>query len=71
MTTTKGKHTIDNIILTKHNNGNDNLMYDADGKTFEFDGEFYVDKKHNLHHEHLFDDGEEIEIVIPYENGNY
>ena len=65
------KHTIDNIILTKHNNGSDNLMYDADSKTFEFDGEFYVDKEHNLHHEHLFDDGEEIEIVIPYENGNY
>ena len=65
------KHVIDNIILTKHNNGNDNLMYDADGKTFEFDGEFYVDKKHNLHHEHLFEDGEEMEIVIPYENGSY
>lgn len=64
-------HRIEDIALTKRSNGSDNLQYTADGKNFEVDGEFYVDKNNNLHHTHLFEDNEEMEIVIPYENGNY
>lgn len=64
-------HRIEDVTLTKHSNGSDNLQYTADGKNFEEDGEFYVDKNNNLHHTHLFEDNEEMEIVIPYENGNY
>ena len=59
-------HRIEDIALTKHSNGSDNLQYTADGKNFEVDGEFYVDKNNNPHHTHLFEDDEEIEIVIPY-----
>ena len=64
-------HRIEDIMLTKHGNGNDNLSYVADGKYYEVDGEFYVDKEHNLHHSHRFENEEEMEIVIPYENGCY
>lgn len=66
--TQKTMHRIEDIALTKHSNGSDNLQYTADGKNFEVDGEFWVDKKNNLHHTHFFEDGEEIEVVIPYEN---
>ena len=65
------KHIIDNIQLTKHSNGNDNLSYTADGVFKEVDGEFYVDRQHKLYHSHIFEDGTEIEITIPYENGTY
>ena len=65
------KHNIDNIQLTKHSNGNDNLSYTADGVFKEVDGEFYVDRQHKLHHSHIFEDGTEIEITIPYKNGTY
>lgn len=56
-------------MLTKHHDGNDNLQYTADGQCFEVDGEFYVDKLNWLHHTHIFEDGSEVEIIIPYENG--
>jgi hypothetical protein len=69
--TQKTVHRIEDIALTKHNSGSDNLQYTADGKTFEVDGEFYVDRDHNLHHTHLFENGDEIEIAIPYENGSH
>lgn len=64
-------HRIENIMLTKHSNGSDNLSYIFDGKYYEVDGEFYIDKENKLHNTHIFEDGEGIEIVIPYENGNY
>ena len=28
----------------------------------------YVDRDNKLHHTHIFDDGVEMEIVVPYEN---
>lgn len=69
--TTPIEHRIEDIMLTKHSNGSDNLQYVADGKNYEFDGEFLVDKKHRLHHTHLFENGDVMEIVIPYWNGTY
>lgn len=69
--TTATKHRIEDVMLTKHSNGNDNLQYKADGKTYEYDGEFYVDRDYQLHHTHIFENGEELEIVIPYENGEH
>lgn len=67
----KTVHRIEDVMLTKHNNGSDNLQYTADGKAFEWDGGFLVDKGNKLHHTHLFENGDEQEIVIPYENGSY
>lgn len=67
----KTMHRIEDVTLTKHNNGSDNLQYTADGKAFEWDGEFLVDKEHRLHHTHIFENGDEQEIVIPYENGEH
>ncbi len=69
--TTPIEHRIEDIILTKHSNGSDNLQYKADGKKSEVDGEFYVDKENKLHHTHIFENGDELEIVIPYENGEH
>lgn len=69
--TTPIEHRLEDIILTKHHNGSDNLQYKADGKTYEFDGEFLVDNYHCLHHTHTFENGDEQEIVIPYENGEH
>lgn len=65
------EHRIEDVMLTKHHNGNDNLQYTADSKNFEVDGEFFVDKQHKLHHTHIFENGDEMEIVIPYENGEH
>lgn len=65
------EHTITDVMLTKHHNGSDFLSYKADGKTVEVWGEFYIDGGDRLHHTHIFDDAQEIEIVIPYENGEY
>ena len=65
------EHTITDVMLTKHHNGSDNLQYKADGKTYEVDGEFYVDKEYKLHHTHIFENGDEMEIVIPYKNGEH
>ena len=67
MMTTK-KHTLEPYSLQKANNGNDTLTYFADGVQTDVCGEFYVDRDNNLHHTHIFDDGDEQEIVIPYEN---
>lgn len=67
----KAIHRIEDIMLTKHSNGSDNLQYTADGKNFEVGGEFYVDKEYRLHHTHIFKNGDEQEIVIPYENGEH
>lgn len=67
--TQKTIHRIEDIVLTKHSNGSDNLQFTFDGKNFEVDGDFWVDKENKLHHTHIFEDGEGIEIVIPYENG--
>ena len=69
--TTPIEHRIEDIVLTKHGNGSDNLQYVADGHPFEWDGEFLVDKKYRLHHTHIFENGDEQEIVIPYENGEH
>ena len=69
--TTPIEHRIEDIILTKHSNGSDNLQYKADGKMSEVDGEFYVDKDDLLHHTHIFENGDELEIVIPYKNGEH
>lgn len=69
--TTPIEHRIEDIMLTKHSNGSDNLQYKADGKTYEVDGGFYVDKEYRLHHTHIFENGDEQEIVIPYKNGEY
>ena len=65
----KTMHRIEDIMLVKHSNGSDNLSYVADGKNFEVDSDFGVDKENKLHHTYIFEDGETIEIVIPYENG--
>ena len=69
--TTPIEHRIEDIMLTKHSNGCDNLQYKADCKTYEVDGEFYVDKEYKLHHTHIFENGDEMEIVIPYKNGEH
>ena len=69
--TTPIEHRIEDIMLTKHSNGSDNLQYKADGKMSEVDGEFYVDKDDRLHHMHIFENGDELEIVIPYKNGEH
>ena len=69
--TTPIEHRIEDVMLTKHHNGSDNLQYTADGKAFEWDGGFLVDKENKLHHTHIFENGDEQEIVIPYENGSY
>ena len=69
--TTPIEHRIEDIMLTKHSNGSDNLQYSADGKNFEVDGEFYVDTDYHLHHTHIFENGDEMEIVIPYKNGEH
>ena len=69
--TTPIEHRIEDVMLTKHSNGSDNLQYTADGKSFEMDGEFYVDKEYRLHHTHIVENGDEVEIVIPYKNGEY
>lgn len=69
--TTPIEHRIEDIVLTKHGNGSDNLQYVADGKNFEVDVEFYVDKEYRLHHTHIFENGDEQEIVIPYEIGEH
>lgn len=69
--TTPIEHRIEDVMLTKHHNGNDNLQYKADGKTYEVDGEFYVDKEYRLHHTHIFENGDEQEIIIPYKNGEH
>lgn len=69
--TTPIEHRIEEIMLTKHSNGSDNLQYKADDKTYEFDGDFLVDNDHCLHHTHTFENGDEQEIVIPYENGEH
>ena len=65
------EHTITDVMLTKHHNGSDFLSYKADGKTVEVWGEFYIDGGYRLHHTHIFDDAQETEIVIPYENGEH
>ena len=69
--TTPIVHRIEDIMLTKHSNGSDNLQYKADGKTYEVDGEFYVDKEYRLHHTHIFENGDEQEIIVPYKNGEH
>lgn len=69
--TTPIEHRIEDIMLTKHGNGSDNLQYVADGQPCEWDGEFLVDKEHRLHHTHIFENGDEQEIVIPYETGEH
>lgn len=69
--TTPIEHRIEDVMLTKHHNGSDNLQYKADGKPYEFDGDFLVDNYHCLHHTHTFENGDEQEIVIPYENGEH
>lgn len=69
--TTPIEHRIEDVMLTKHGNGSDTLQYSADGKNFEVDGEFYVDTEYRLHHTHIFGNGDEMEIVIPYKNGEH
>lgn len=69
--TTPIEHRIEDVMLTKHHNGSDNLQYKADGKTYEVDGEFYVDREYKLHHTHIFENGDEQEIVIPYKSGEH
>lgn len=64
-------HRIEDIMLTKHNNGSDNLQYVADGKPYEWDGGFLIDEENKLHHTHIFEDDEEQEIAVPYENGSH
>lgn len=66
------KHKIEDVELHKGSyHQGDDLVYTADGKEVVVSGEFYVDDNYKLHHTHEFDDGTEIEIVIPYENGCY
>ena len=59
------------LCSPKHNNGSDNLQYTADGKPYEWDDGFLIDEENKLHHTHIFEDDEEQEIVIPYENGSH
>lgn len=66
------KHKIEDVELRKGNyNQGDTLTYYADGNEVVVSGEFCVDDDYKLHHTHEFEDGTEIEIVIPYENGCY
>ena len=62
----KTKHEITDVELTKGNyHRGDTLTYKADGEWVEVTGEFYV-KNGVLHHTHIFEDDEEIEITTPY-----
>lgn len=62
------KHKIEPYSLQKGGYCNDTLTYFADDVQIDVSGEFYVDRDHKLHHTHIFDDGVEMEIVVPYEN---
>lgn len=62
----KAKHTITNVELEKNGHQGDCLTFEADGKQINVTGEFYVDRAGQLHHTHIFPDGEEMEIVTPY-----
>lgn len=65
------KHKIEDVELRKGGYCNDTLTFFADDKEVNVSGEFYVDADYKLHHTHEFEDGTEIEITIPYENGTY
>lgn len=58
-------HVIDKVILTKGTK--DTLTYIVDGEQMEVTGEFHVDEDGILHHVHLFNDGEEIDVTLPYD----
>lgn len=62
------KHKIEPYSLQKGGYCNDTLTYFADDVQIDVSGEFYVDRDNKLHHTHIFDDGVEMEIVVPYEN---
>ncbi len=66
--TTPIEHKIEPYSLLKGGYCNDTLTYFADNVQIDVSGEFYVDRDHKLHHTHIFDDGVEMEIVVPYEN---
>lgn len=60
------EHEITDVELTKGNyNRGDVLTYKADGEWIEVTGEFWV-KDGILHHTHIFDDDEEVEITTKY-----
>ena len=62
----KREHEITDVELTKGNyNRGDVLTYKADGEWVEVTGEFWV-KDGILHHTHIFDDDEELEVTINY-----
>lgn len=60
------KHTIEFYELLKGNYGHDTLIYFADGKEYNVTGEFYIDCQGILHHTHIFDDREELEVTCQY-----
>lgn len=62
------QHEIYDIELTKNNHQGDCLTFTADGEEINVTGEFFVDRNGQLHHTHIFPDGEEVEITIPYNN---
>lgn len=62
----KAKHSVSDPTIEKLGYGKDVLTYYADDKYCEVQGEFYIDKFGFLHHTHMFEDGEEIEIRVPY-----
>lgn len=62
----KTQHTIENVELEKNGHQGDCLTYTADGEDFNITGQFYVDRAGQLHHTHLFPNGDEMEITVPY-----
>lgn len=66
---TTRKHTVEVEVLDKGNySQGDTLTYLADGIEFTATGEFYIDRQGVLHHTHVFDDGTEMDVAVPYFN---
>ena len=62
----KARHAIEQVELLKGNYGGDILSYVADGEYVYHTGEFNIDRDGYLHHSHIFEDEDEIEITVKY-----
>lgn len=60
------KHDVKVISVDKAGLGL-NLCYAVDDKEYNVTGEFFIDKHGVLHHTHITEDGEEVEVVYQYD----
>ena len=60
------EHKVEDVELTKHNNGGDYLSWTLDGAEQWCQGEFFIDKDGILHHTAIAPNGDEVEITIKY-----